>query len=94
MVERTDPAIVVEHDALVRDIEPTLAELGEPASPTEALPILIGVRYRRGDLAVRLFTTIATLGTPLDVTLDELRIEMLFPADPETKQVLATRRAA
>jgi transcriptional regulator with XRE-family HTH domain len=78
-------------DALLRDIEPTLAELGEPASPTEALPILIGMRLRRGDLAVRLFTTIATLGTPLDVTLDELRIEMLFPADLETKQVLANR---
>jgi hypothetical protein len=34
-----------------------------------------------------LFTTIATLGTPLDVTLQELRVEMLFPADDATKRV-------
>jgi len=81
-------------DALVKDIEPTLAELGMPAKSTEALPLLVGVNFRRGDLAVRLFTTIATLGTPLDVTLEELRIEMLFPADAETKQVLAERAAS
>jgi len=80
-------------DALLRDIEPAFAELGTPPSPTEALPILVGVRFRRGDLAVSLFTTIATLGTPLDLTLDELRIEMLFPADAETKQILASRSA-
>jgi transcriptional regulator with XRE-family HTH domain len=81
-------------DALLRDIEPTLRELGVPTSPADALPIMIGVKYRRGDLAVRLFTTIATLGTPLDVTLDELRVEMLFPADAESKQVLAEAAAA
>jgi len=84
-----DPA----EDAILRDIAPVLAELGPPPSATEALPIFVGVRFRRGDLAVRLFTTIATLGTPLDVTLEELRVEMLFPADAETKQVLAARAA-
>ncbi len=38
-----------------------------------------------------MFTTIATLGTPLDVTLQELRIEMLFLADEDSKRVLETR---
>jgi transcriptional regulator with XRE-family HTH domain len=33
------------------------------------------------------FTTIATLGTPLDLTTQELRIELLFPSDEETKQL-------
>ena len=33
------------------------------------------------------FTTITTLGTPLDLTTQELRIESLFPADEETKQL-------
>jgi hypothetical protein len=32
------------------------------------------------------FTTITTLGTPLDLTTQELRIESLFPADEDTKQ--------
>lgn len=33
------------------------------------------------------FTTITTLGTPLDLTTQELRIELLFPSDKSTKQM-------
>lgn len=33
------------------------------------------------------FTTITTLGTPLDLTTQELRIESLFPIDEETKRL-------
>ena len=33
------------------------------------------------------FTTITTLGTPLDLTTQELRIELLFPSDDATKQM-------
>jgi hypothetical protein len=33
------------------------------------------------------FTTIATLGTPLDLTTQELRIELLFPSDDATKRM-------
>lgn len=43
--------------------------------------ILLPVHIRKGDLDVRLFSTIMTLGTPQDVTLQELRIETFFPAD-------------
>jgi hypothetical protein len=35
-----------------------------------------------------LFTTIATLGIPQDVTAQELRIESFFPMDAETETVL------
>jgi hypothetical protein len=35
-------------------------------------------------VALRLFTAIATLGTPQDVTLQEIRIESFFPADEAT----------
>ncbi len=78
-------------DALMKEIGPTLEELGEPPASTEALPILVGVQFRRAAVALRLFTTIATLGTPLDVTLQELRVETLFPADAASKQVLIAR---
>jgi len=78
-------------DALANDIEPVLAELGPAPRPGEALPIMVGVHFRRGDLALRTFTTISTLGTPLDVTLEELRVETLFPADAATRQLLAER---
>jgi transcriptional regulator with XRE-family HTH domain len=78
-------------DALLAEVEPTLAELGPAPSPTEALPILLGVQFRRGDLSLRTFTTIATLGTPLVVTLQELRIETLYPADPASRAILVAR---
>lgn len=38
---------------------------------------------------ISLFTVIATFGTPQDVTADELRVEMFFPADAETAAVFA-----
>jgi len=81
-------------EALLRDIEPVFADLREPLAPSEAAPLMVGVQLRRDPLALNLFTTIATLGTPLDVTLQELRIETLFPADSGTKRVLAGRAAA
>jgi len=33
---------------------------------------------------LRLFSTITTFGTPLDITLDEVAIESYYPADTET----------
>lgn len=46
------------------------------------------VALRRGELALRLFTMVTTLGTPLDVTAEELRIELYFPADDASEEVL------
>ena len=43
-------------------------------------PVLT-VDYMVGGKALSVFTTIATLGTPQDVTLQEVRIESFFPAD-------------
>ncbi len=36
--------------------------------------------------ALSWFTTIAAIGTPRDVTLEELAIESLFPANDETRR--------
>jgi transcriptional regulator with XRE-family HTH domain len=43
-------------------------------------PVLT-VDYLVGGRALSVFTTIATLGTPQDITLQEVRIESFFPAD-------------
>lgn len=37
---------------------------------------------------LKLVTTIATIGTPHDVTLEELRLETFFPADDQTRACL------
>ncbi len=47
-------------------------------------PPLLTTLYRKGELALRFFSTITTFGTPQDVTLEELRIECAFPADEAT----------
>ena len=47
----------------------------------DSLPI----EFRKGDLTLRYFTTLTTLGTPHDITLQELRIESFFPADEATE---------
>lgn len=46
-------------------------------------PVLV-IHFRRGETSLRLFTTLATLGTPHDVTLQEIRIECFFPVDDAT----------
>jgi hypothetical protein len=43
------------------------------------------MHFEKGRTKLRLFTTIATLGTPQDITLQELRIESFFPMDGETR---------
>ena len=60
---------------------PALAAIALPEAP--AGPVL-AIHFRKGETSLRLFTTIATLGTPQDVTLQEIRIECFFPADEPT----------
>ena len=54
---------------------------------TVAAPVL-PLHFRKGDVSLKLFTTIATLGTPQDIALQELRIESFFPMDRETAATL------
>jgi transcriptional regulator with XRE-family HTH domain len=58
------------------------------ASPTPVLPI----EFRKDGLTLKYFTTLTSLGTPQDVTVQELRIECFFPADEGTEE--ASRRLA
>jgi transcriptional regulator with XRE-family HTH domain len=48
----------------------------------------LAMEFRKGDLRFAFFTTIASLGTPYDVTLHELRVESFFPADDQTDVAL------
>jgi hypothetical protein len=59
----------------------------------DAQLLVIPVRFRRAGIALNLFSTVTTLGRARDVTLEELRVEMFFPADESSKRVLETRRA-
>jgi transcriptional regulator with XRE-family HTH domain len=51
------------------------------SAPLSACDVLLPIHIRKDDFELRVFSTIMTLGTPQDVTLQELRIETFFPAD-------------
>jgi len=66
---------------------PDVASLPEVIPPGELQPPVLPIHFRRGETSLHLFTTIATLGTPHDVTLQEIRIECFFPTDGATEAI-------
>ena len=63
-----------------------IAETWHLSECTTQNTMLLTVHLKQADLELQFFSTIATLGTPYDITLQELRIECLFPADEATEQ--------
>ena len=51
------------------------------AAPLPVIP----VEFRKGRLAVSYFSMVTTVGTPQDVTAEEIRLESFFPADQATE---------
>jgi len=78
-------------EELLAMITEALSELGDASPSQEAAPLVVPVRFRRDGLALNLFSTVTMLGRARDVTLEELRIEMFFPADEPSKRALETR---
>jgi transcription regulator MmyB-like protein len=46
--------------------------------------VVIPMILRIGGRELRLFSTITTFGTPMDITIDEIAIESYYPADAES----------
>jgi transcriptional regulator with XRE-family HTH domain len=74
--------------ALLREV---LAQPGVPEQwrvPDLAAPLvpLVPIEFKKDDLQLRYFSTVTTLGTPQDVTLQELRVECFFPIDTATAE--------
>ncbi len=62
--------------------------MGQPLAP------FLPIEFQKGELELRYFSTLTSLGMPHDITLQELRIESFFPADEATEEAcrrLATR---
>jgi transcriptional regulator with XRE-family HTH domain len=55
----------------------------EPGATPLPLPM---TELRNGDAVLRFFSTFTTFGTSRDVTVDEIRIESMFPVDEATAQ--------
>ena len=77
-----------------REMKQVLAELGQHhdadtlwAADDAALVPVLPLEIEKDGARISLFTVIATFGTAQDVTADELRIEILFPADDATERL-------
>ena len=45
---------------------------------------VVPIAFEKGDARFNFFSTVTTLGTPQDITVQEIRIECFFPADDAT----------
>lgn len=94
-------AALVERLAAECGADPTDAELAALLAEVTAYPgiadlpstgrgadLITALRIDTGDAELRLITTISSLAAASDVTLDELRLETLLPADAETAEAL------
>jgi len=91
MLERLQQQVIASAD-------PTLAELLEemrgyvgelpPSIHVPTAQVLLPMRLRMGDHVLSLMSTISVFGTPVDITLAELALELFFPADAATAALL------
>ena len=57
------------------------------AAPRTIGPLVpvIDLHVRVGETVLRWFSVVSTIGTPVDVTAQELRLEAFFPSDADTE---------
>jgi DNA-binding XRE family transcriptional regulator len=93
LLERLDRQIAVSGDtelvALAEELR-TFPGVGLSDRPADlAGRLFVPLVLRHGHLELRFFSTVATFGTALDITVAELAIESFFPADDATAAALA-----
>ncbi|MDG4826177.1 helix-turn-helix transcriptional regulator [Asanoa sp. WMMD1127] len=76
LAARPDPELTTLYEELLAPTSPE-DTAGERPGADVVIPMII----RIADRELRLFSTITTFGTPLDITLDEVAIESYYPAD-------------
>jgi transcriptional regulator with XRE-family HTH domain len=86
-IDLTADAVLVD---LMREVleypMPASIGLARPVAEEYSLVVPFKIVTRAGLLS--LFTTTTVFGTPVDVTLSELALEMFFPADAETAEIV------
>jgi hypothetical protein len=96
LVHQLHRLVVLTGDRELRELEaevrayPTVESLTTSAGWRDwsETPLLVRCELELGGAPVALFTTLTTFGTPRDITLDELAIELFYPADDATEAVL------
>jgi len=74
--------------AALRD-RPDVAELVSRDDVTPAAAPVVDLHFDVAGTELRFFSVVSTIGTPIDVTAQELRLEAFFPSDDQTRDVWA-----
>jgi transcriptional regulator with XRE-family HTH domain len=97
ILNRLRRELLVTQDPKVRELLEELQAYpsGNDGSPVVDQPsqIVMPLRLRHAGGVLSFFSTIATFGTPADITVEELSIESFFPADEHTAELLRRGRA-
>jgi transcriptional regulator with XRE-family HTH domain len=97
MVERVRRHVALTADAALTRLYQELREYpitgpvaapGQAFVPPGATEVFVPLRLRIEGRDLAFFSTIATFGSPLDITVAELAIESFFPANAETAEAL------
>lgn len=90
IIASADPELSSLYDEMLR--YPGVSATDGPVEAAEMLFVPLVLRSDDGDLTF--FSTVATFGTALDVTMAELAVESFFPADAATERALRASAAA
>jgi transcriptional regulator with XRE-family HTH domain len=97
LLSRLRREIAVTADAELSELYDELRDYPAGDAPDVEIPgpgeVVVPLRIRTDAGELSFFGTVATFGTPMDVTVAELSIESFFPADPQTAEVLRTAPA-
>jgi hypothetical protein len=96
LLARLSRQIEVTGDTRLAELHAELAAYpgGEshPAGASRAADVVVPLRYRSGGVELSFLSITALVGTPMDITVEELAIESFYPADAATAAALGTAR--
>jgi hypothetical protein len=75
--------------SLYSELEAYPGGQGDEAQPPQLTDVVVPLRYQTGTRQLSFLSITAVIGTPMDVTVEELAIESFYPADDQTAAALA-----
>jgi transcriptional regulator with XRE-family HTH domain len=95
MIDRVRRHVALTADAalaqLYKELRSFPGDVGEAIAPPAGHEVFVPLRMRLDGRELSFFSTIATFGTPVDITVAELAIESFYPADRKTAEFLRER---
>ncbi len=91
LLDRLQRQVLLSGDAALSSLYEELAAYPGPAHDAGAAHgpgIVVPLRLRAGEHELAFFSTVATFGTAIDITVAELSIESFFPADSHTAETV------